>query len=120
MDLNLLQLFSQANDAEIFPAGEIIFDQGDASDRMFVILEGQVEVKIGDHVLDILGPGDTLGEMALVDNQPRSASAVAKTECRVAPVDEKRFLFMVQNTPFFALHMLRVLTQRLRTMDNRV
>lgn len=120
MELNLVQLFSKADDAERFSAGEVIFREGDPSDRMFILLDGAVEIVIGDEVVDTLAAGDSLGEMALVDNNPRSATGIAKSSCRLAPVDDKRFMFMVQNTPYFALHMLKMLTKRLRAMDERV
>ena len=57
---------------------------------------------------------DLRGELALIDRRPRSATAVAVTACVLAPIDEKQFQFMVQQTPFFALQVMRVLTERLR------
>ena len=84
---------------------------------MYVILDGEVEVSVGTKVLAVVGAGDVIGEMALIDSKARSATAVAKTFCRVVPVDEHRFLFMVQQTPFFSLHVMRVLANRLRLMD---
>ena len=51
---------------------------------------------------------------AFIDHRPRSASAVARTPCLLVPIDEKQFQFMVQQTPFFALQVMRVLTERLR------
>lgn len=81
---------------------------------MFAIVEGIVEIHIEGRVLDTLGEGEFFGEMALVDHGPRSASARAKTDCRIAAIDEKRFGFMVQQTPYFALEVIRVLVRRLR------
>jgi CRP-like cAMP-binding protein len=52
--------------------------------------------------------------MALIDKEARSASARALTDCEIVPVDERRFLFMVQQTPFFALHLLKTIAGRLR------
>jgi len=54
------------------------------------------------------------GEMALIDSSARSATAVARTDCELIPVDDKRFMFLVQQTPFFAIHVMRVLADRLR------
>ena len=71
-------------------------------------------------VLDTLGPGSLVGEMALIDAQVRSATATAKSACRLAPVTEKRFLFMVQQTPFFALQVMRILAERLRRSNQRL
>jgi CRP-like cAMP-binding protein len=80
---------------------------------MYVIVEGQVEVRVGPDP-EVMGPGELIGEMALIDGQPRSATVIARTPCRLARVDEKRFLFLVQQTPFFALQVMRLLAGRLR------
>lgn len=81
---------------------------------MFAIVEGTVEIHLDGRVLETLGEGEFFGEMSLVDHSPRSASARARTDCRIVTIDEKRFGFMVQQTPFFALEMIRTLVKRLR------
>jgi CRP-like cAMP-binding protein len=70
--------------------------------------------------LGTLSAGAIVGEMALIDkNAPRSASVIAKTNCRLAPIDEKRFEWMVAQTPSFALHVMRVFVDRLRWTTER-
>jgi CRP/FNR family cyclic AMP-dependent transcriptional regulator len=81
---------------------------------MYVILEGEVDIQKHGRSIYTAGPGEILGEMAMIDAQGRSASAVAFSPCRLAVVDEKQFLFMVQETPNFALEVMRVLVGRLR------
>lgn len=81
---------------------------------MFSIIEGTVEIVLGDKVLETLGAGELFGEMSLIDKSPRSATARAKTDCKIVAIDEKRFLFMVQQHPFFALEVMRALTTRIR------
>jgi CRP-like cAMP-binding protein len=81
---------------------------------MYVVLDGDVEVRIRHELIEVLGPGEILGEMALIDTKARSATAVARSKCRLALVDEHSFLFLVEETPFFALHVMRVLVHRLR------
>jgi len=76
-----------------------------------------VELKVRGKPVEIVGKDEFFGEMALVDQAPRSATAVAKTDCVVIPISEKHFLFMVEETPFFALMVMRKLTTRLRRMD---
>lgn len=115
--MNLHDLFEGAKDAEDFAAGTTIFDEGTPGDVMYVILDGEVEVRVGGEPVEVMKPGDILGEMALIDSTARCASAVAKTDCRLAPCNQKRFLFMVQQTPFFSLHVMRVLADRLRRMN---
>ncbi len=84
---------------------------------MYVVQSGEVELKVRGKPVEIVGKDEFFGEMALVDQAPRSATAVAKTDCVVIPISEKHFLFMVEETPFFALMVMRKLTTRLRRMD---
>ena len=81
---------------------------------MFAVLEGEVDLRKGDHLLETVRSGGVFGEMALIDREPRSATAVARSECRVIAVSEKRFTLLVQQTPYFALQIMQVLAQRLR------
>ena len=101
----------------VFDAGDTIFKIDDAADCMYVVVGGAVEVQIDGTVLERVGPGGLIGEMALIEKLPRSASAVAVEPTKVSTVDPKRFLYLVQNHPFFALTVMEVLAQRLRRMD---
>jgi len=114
-----VSVFRFADDFEEFPAGQHIFTEGQAGDTMYVIKEGEVEVIVNGKVVDTLGPSGILGEMALIDKQPRSATAVAKTDCKLVSVNEQRFQRLVQQTPHFAIQVMRVMAQRLRHMDAR-
>jgi CRP/FNR family transcriptional regulator, cyclic AMP receptor protein len=115
--MDLRGLFKNTSDIQDFQAGATIFSEGTPGDVMYVVIEGEVEVRVGGKKVAVIGPGDLVGEMALIDSKARSATAVAGTACRLAPVNEKRFLFMVQQTPFFALQVMRVLAERLRQMN---
>jgi len=115
--MDLRGLFKNADNIKQFQAGTTIFTEGAPGDVMYVVLDGSVELQVGGHFLVVIGPGDVVGEMALIDSRSRSATAIAKTDCRLVPVDEKRFLFMVQQTPHFSLHVMGVLADRLRVMD---
>ena len=103
-----------------FEAGQLIFSEGDSGELMYVVHDGEVELHVKGRLVDTLGAGGVLGEMALVDHQPRIATATAKTACKLVPVTEKRFVFMVQQTPHFALQIMRVMADRLRRMDQRL
>lgn len=100
-----------------FKAGDVIFRQGDPADELFVVKSGKVEIRLGNRVLDTLDERSIFGEMALIDRSPRSATAVAATDVSLVPVGEKQFLFLVSRTPYFALNVMRVLAQRLRTSN---
>jgi CRP/FNR family transcriptional regulator, cyclic AMP receptor protein len=101
-----------------FKAGEVIFNEGDAAQEMFVIQRGEVEIRLGNRVLETVLANNIFGEMALIDAAPRSATAVATGDVTVVPVGEKQFLFMVSQTPHFALSVMRVLARRLRAMNS--
>lgn len=112
--MSVFELLRNEPDVRTFTAGEVIFAEGQAGDCMFAVLEGEIEIRKHDHVLETVGVGGVFGEMALIDQEPRSAFAVAKTDCRVAAVGQRRFTLLVQQTPFFALQIMHVLADRLR------
>ena len=112
--MNLISLFENSRHIQEFEVGGTIFEEGTPGHVMFVILDGDVEVRVRHELIDVLGPGEILGEMALIDTNARSATAVARSKCRLALVDEHSFLFMVEETPLFALHVMRTLVHRLR------
>lgn len=107
-------LFRESTDGETLSAGTTIFRAGDAADRFFVVQTGAVEIRLGDKVLERVGPGGMFGEMALIDGSNRSADAVTAEDSVVVPIDKKRFDFLITETPFFARTVLKVLVERLR------
>ncbi|MFN2378209.1 MAG: cyclic nucleotide-binding domain-containing protein [Candidatus Binatia bacterium] len=117
--LRLDKLFSDSKSMDHFQAGDVVFAEGGEGAFMYVVVEGTIDIFVGDKLIDISGPGDLLGEMSLIDSNHRSATAVARTESRLARVDESEFLSMVVDTPFFALHVMRVLVQRMRRTASR-
>jgi CRP-like cAMP-binding protein len=111
---DFLHLFRHSPDARTVPAGTVLFETGQPGDVLYVVLSGTVETRIGGQVVETLTAGGIVGEMALIDKSPRSGDAVAVSETVVVPIDERRFLFLVQQTPFFALNVMRVMAERLR------
>lgn len=101
-------------ETRLVKAGETIFAAGDEATEFYVIRAGKVAVRLRNRTLATLGEGDIFGEMALIDAGPRSAAAIAETDCTIVPVSEKQFLFMVSEAPYFALSVMRVLVERLR------
>ena len=98
-------------------AGEVIFKEGDEADQLFAIKSGEIAIQLGNRTLAELSANSIFGEMALIDDAPRSATAVAKTDVELVPISEKQFLFLVSQTPFFALKVMRVLARRLRATN---
>jgi len=111
---NFLGLFSGEASPVTLQAGQVLFRKGDTAHSMYIVLSG--EVRVGDEgpMAHKLSAGAIVGEMGLIDHAPRSATVTALTAATFAEVDEKRFLFMVRETPAFALNVLRLLTHRLR------
>ncbi len=115
--MNPAELFRQDAGALGIEQGDFLFREGESGGKMYVLLEGTAEIMVGDLVVEAAGPGALLGEMALIDDSPRTASVVAKTPCRLAQVDRRRFHFLVQQTPHFATHVMKTLADRLRHMN---
>jgi CRP-like cAMP-binding protein len=107
-------VFKGATETRAVPAGSVIFEAGDEGEEMFGVMEGSVELRVPGGRVFQLGPDDCFGEMALVDRSPRSASAVAVTDSTLAVIDRRRFLFLVGETPNFALQVMSSLAERLR------
>ena len=113
--MTTVNIFDHSTDYDTFAAGQTIFSSNEVGKNMFVVLEGQVDVLIKDKVVETAGPGSMIGELALIEpDHIRSATAVAKTDCKLVAVDEKRFQFLIQQTPFFALQVMQVMADRLR------
>jgi CRP/FNR family transcriptional regulator, cyclic AMP receptor protein len=107
-------LFTNAQQTMNVPAGAVVFEAGEPGHEMFGIVEGEIQIRTADQVIATLGADDTFGEMALVDSSPRSASAVATKDTVLAVIDQHRFLFLVQETPMFALSVMSAMADRLR------
>jgi CRP-like cAMP-binding protein len=106
--------FERFEEEVSFRAGEVIFEAGDAADRMFGVREGEVELVFRGHLLETCGKGDFFGEMALIDGSERAATARARTDVTLVPINRQRFLFLVQETPTFAVQAMTRLAQRIR------
>ena len=115
--MNPADLFRQDTNALQLAPGDFLFREGDKRDKMYVVLEGEIDVRLGDYLVETAGAGALIGEMALIDDSPRAANAVAKTACRLAPIDQRRFHFLVQQHPHFATHVMKELADRLRHMN---
>ncbi len=117
MDVKL-EMFRNESESVSFDAGQPIFHEGDSGDTMYVILEGEVEISIGGELVETLTAGEPFGEMALVDQSPRLVTAIAKMPTVLASVPLKRFLYMVEETPYFSVQIMKVMAERLRTLNS--
>ena len=115
--MNPADLFAHETNTTNLAPGEYLFKTGDAPDGMFVLLEGSMVVMVGDKVLENSVRGAILGELALIDQTPRTATVVAREPSRLVKIDQRRFQYLIQQNPFFATHVMKVLADRIRHMN---
>lgn len=115
--MKTLSLFNNATDFVTVGEGETIFEQGHITDLMYVLIEGQVSITRNGKELATINPGGIFGEMALLENRPHFASAIARTPSKLVPINRKRFQFLVEQTPNFALDILEIMADRLHQMN---
>ena len=110
-------LFHNAKTFKDVPAGTVIFEEGTSGAEMFGVVEGEVEGRLPNGAVRKLGPDETFGEMAIIDSSPRSGTAVAVADTKLAVIDRPKFLFLVQETPMFALQVMSSMAERIRAAD---
>ncbi|MFA7291954.1 MAG: cyclic nucleotide-binding domain-containing protein [Rhodocyclaceae bacterium] len=111
------ELFSNNPEIVRINAGEPLFVEGEAGNLMYVLTVGSAEVIVKNRLAETLKSGNIVGELGIVSPGPRSATVVAKTDCEFVAIDAKRFQYLVQQTPFFATQVMRVMAERLRAAD---
>lgn len=95
-------------------SGDRVFLEGDAGDAMYLVVEGKVSIKTGGMIVESVGPGTIFGEMSLIDGSPRSATAIAAEDSKLATIDQNSFLGLVQRSPEFALQVMQLMAKRIR------
>ncbi len=129
------QLFGGVSDTELrdleqtalfksYPAGRNIFQEGDAGDGLYLISEGTVQITclVGQEerrVLSRLGKGDFFGEMAVLDDKPRSATATAETEIKLSFIPRDDLLRVLARSPRLAVEMMRKFSERMREFNHQ-
>ena len=118
--MNPAELFRQESNTVQLAPGDFLFREGEKGDKMYVLLEGEVDIFLGDFVLETAAPGALLGEMALVSSAPRSATVIAGTECKLVAVDVRQFDLLVRESPEFARQVMTVMAERVRRTNERL
>ncbi|MEO8384878.1 MAG: cyclic nucleotide-binding domain-containing protein [Betaproteobacteria bacterium] len=116
--MKLEDLLVHQTDLLALSAGETLFKEGEAGDTMYVLMSGTADVIVKGHVVELADAGAILGELALIDNSPRSANVVATGECNLLAIDAKRFTELVQEVPGFAMYVMQSMAARLRKMGS--
>lgn len=106
------------------PAGTVLFEEGDSGSRMFVLRSGRVRItkqaKEGPKTLAMLGPGEFFGEMAILNNKPRSATATVVEDARLLELDSRTFEQMVAKNSEIAVRLIKRLSRRLDAADELI
>ncbi|GCE49098.1 CRP/FNR family transcriptional regulator [Thermosporothrix hazakensis] len=120
-----LKDLAKSGQERTYPAGSVLFKQGDAGSGLYIIKSGKVRIEQAIHpdraeeTLGTAGPGDVLGEMALLDDLPRSASVTAEEDVTAFLLPVWEFRNFLRSHPDIALKMLAVLSRRLRKAESR-
>lgn len=104
-----------------FAAGEVIFRAGEKGTVMYGIVEGEVDILVHGEVVETISVGDIFGQGALVQpDRSRMGTAVAKTDSKLAVMDLPHFLFAIEQTPLFAVEVMRSFSDRLRQLKSEL
>ncbi|HOT90202.1 MAG TPA: ATP-binding protein [Anaerolineae bacterium] len=115
------EALTQTMTEQTFAPGEVVFHEGDAGNIAYLVWSGQALVMKGNlespTILGLRGPGDILGEMALLENQPRSASIIALTDLRVLQIHQDDFMRLLGESPSVSADIMATISTRLRAAD---
>ena len=99
-----------------FQAGKVIMSAGAVGALMYVVLEGRVAISVGNAVVEHVGPGGILGELALIDRAARAATATAETDCKLLAINGNSFLELVKTKPAFGASLLKSIAVRMQQL----
>ena len=118
--MDVVAHFKGARNVSSIPTGLVLFREGEPGKEMYILMQGTVEISVGGDVVEVATPGALLGEMALVDSSARSATVITRSDCKFVAIDGKQFDLLVRESPEFARHVMTVMANRLRTMNERL
>ena len=116
----LLSQISQISSVKNYEHGEIIFNEGDAGDSMFIVLSGEVSIKKGKKLIAKLERGASLGEMALLDHETRSADALSEKDSVLLKINQDVFYELMEGNADIMKQMIRLLTSRIREANSKL
>ena len=112
--VRLPNIFEKETTPVYYSAGSVIFSEGQKRDRMYVVKAGEVDLFVRGQLAETLPVDGFFGELAMIDDSPRTVTAVAKIDCTLIPISEKQFVFLGQEIPLFALIIMRSMGRRIR------
>ncbi|MBN3898559.1 MAG: cyclic nucleotide-binding domain-containing protein [Nostoc sp. NOS(2021)] len=115
-----VSIFQKQSDPKVFSAGQVIFEDGQSGDEMYGILEGEVDILVNGKVVETIETGEVFGVGILIGVKNRTYTAIAKVDSKLGFLDENGFLFAVQETPMFALKVMKSYSERLNRLQQMV
>jgi CRP/FNR family transcriptional regulator, cyclic AMP receptor protein len=113
-----MRMFAQRAGASVtYAAGSVVFNKDDSGSCMYVVQSGVIEMVIGDKVVEVCGPNEAIGFMSMIDGARRSSTARVKEACELSLIDQRKFRFMIDEVPNFALYIMGAMARRIRGMS---
>ena len=112
-----IEFFQKPPSPKSFSAGSLIFQAGEQGELIYGIISGEVDILVNDKVVETIHEGDIFGEGVLLHlDRQRDSTAIAKTDSLLAFLDREHFMFAVQQTPMFAMEVMKSYSDRLRRL----
>jgi CRP-like cAMP-binding protein len=112
-----MRTFARGAGANVsFAPGTIVFNKGDQGACMYVVQSGTIEMVIGEKVVEVCGSNEAIGFMSMIDGAPRSSTARVKDTAELSVIDQRKFRFMVDEVPNFAIYVMGAMARRIRGM----
>ena len=115
-----VSIFQKQSDPKVFSAGQVIFEEGQPGDEIYGILEGEVDILVNGKIIETIEMGEVFGAGVLVGVKNRTYTAIAKVDSKLVFLNEERFLFAVEQTPMFALEVMKSYSERLTRLQHLV
>ena len=115
-EINMLMFARNSGTNMTYPAGSIVFREGDAGTHVYVVQSGVIEIVTHDKVVDVCGPNDAIGFMSMIDGGVLTATARVREAAELSIIDERKFRFMIDEVPNFAYYIMKAMAHRIRGM----
>lgn len=116
-DIDMRMFARNAGVNVTFPADSIVFSRGDQGSCMYVVQSGVIEMLIGDKVVEVCGANEAIGFMSMIDESPRSSTARVREAVELSVLDQRKFRFMIDEIPNFAMYIMGAMARRIRGMS---
>lgn len=118
--VHVLEHFRDHPGVKTLPAGMTLFRTGEPADFVYILVDGQANLLVGKTIVEVAVRGSLLGEIALIDGKPRSATVVTRTQCRVLPIDASQFDALIRELPTFSYYVMTAMAERMRRMNDNL